>query len=294
MPSAAHESLIELFRHRPALATELLVEPFDVDLPPYQQFRIESADLNDLVPTEYRADLVIALRDAKDEPVLAIVIEAQLAKDDRKQWTWPVYLATLRARLSCPTVLLVVCTASSTARWCATPIAMGHPGWVFTPLVLGPGVIPTITDADEAVRVPELSVLSALAHGTGPDGPAVLKALISVFDTLDGPHFSLYSDVVLNALPAAARHAMEALMSTRTYEYQSDFVRRYIFQGRAEGRAEGEARGEARALLTVLAARGLEVSDDARARIDGCDDPDQLNLWISRAATAESVDDVFV
>jgi hypothetical protein len=87
---------------------------------------------------------------------------------------------------------------------------------------------------------------------------------------------------------------MEAIMTTTSYEYQSPFVRRFVNQGRAEGRAEGKAEGEARALLTVLAARGLEVSDEARTRIDGCDDPDQLNLWISRAATAESVDDVFI
>ncbi|WP_203417024.1 hypothetical protein [Jiangella ureilytica] len=79
-------------------------------------------------------------------------------------------------------------------------------------------------------------------------------------------------------------------MTTTSYEYQSPFVRRFVNQGRAEG----EAKGEARALLTVLAARGLEVGDDTRARIDDCDDPDQLNLWISRAVTAESVDDVFV
>jgi hypothetical protein len=40
--------------------------------------------------------------------------------------------------------------------------------------------------------------------------------------------------VVLAALPAAARHHLEALMATRTYKYQSDFARRYFGQGRAE------------------------------------------------------------
>lgn len=294
MPSSPHEGLVELFRQRPALAAELLAEPFDVDLPPYEQIRIESGDLGDLVPTEYRADLVVALRNIKDEPVLAIVVEAQLAIDRGKEWSWPVYLATLRARLKCPAILLVVCTHPAVARWGTTPIPMGHPGWVFTPLVLSPGLVPTITDPEEAARTPELTILSALAHGSGPNGSAVLKALISAFETLDEPYATLYSDVVHRSLPQAARHLMEAIMTTTSYEYQSPFVRRFVMQGRAEGRAEGEAKGEARALLTVLAARGLEVSDDARARIDGCDDADQLNLWISRAATAESVDDVFV
>jgi hypothetical protein len=99
---------------------------------------------------------------------------------------------------------------------------------------------------------------------------------------------------LLKALPAASRHVMEALMSTQLYEPQSDFVRRYVYQGRAEGRVEGRAEGEANALSAVLAARGLEVSDEVRARITACDDPDQLELWISRAVTAETVDDIFV
>jgi hypothetical protein len=67
-------------------------------------------------------------------------------------------------------------------------------------------------------------------------------------------------------------------MTAKTYEYQSDFAKRYVAQGEARGRAEGEARGraegeargraegEARGVLTVLAARGIAVPDDVRAR----------------------------
>ena len=80
-------------------------------------------------------------------------------------------------------------------------------------------------------------------------------------------------------------------MATRTYEYQSDFVRRYVFQGRVEGRA-GEAIGEATALLAVLAARRIDVPEDAHARITGCRDIETLTAWIRRAATAERIEDV--
>jgi len=38
----------------------------------------------------------------------------------------------------------------------------------------------------------------------------------------------VYADLVLAALPAATRHHLGALMSTGTYEYQSDFARRYF------------------------------------------------------------------
>ncbi|WP_285487083.1 hypothetical protein, partial [Amycolatopsis taiwanensis] len=81
------------------------------------------------------------------------------------------------------------------------------------------------------------------------------------------------------------------------YEYKSEFVRKYIHQGRAEGeakgRAEGEAKGEAKAVLAVLESRGIEVPEQVRERISGCTDLDQLEGWIHRVATVNSVDELF-
>ena len=34
MPSMAHEILVDLFKHRPSLAAEILAEALGVDLPP--------------------------------------------------------------------------------------------------------------------------------------------------------------------------------------------------------------------------------------------------------------------
>ncbi|MDT5029502.1 MAG: hypothetical protein QOE61_5928 [Micromonosporaceae bacterium] len=132
MPSTLHEALIEMFRHRPSLAAELLADALGFDLPAYQQAWVEPGGFTDLTPTEYRADAVVLLTVA-DAPVLAVVVEAQLGRDQNKRWSWPVYLATLRARLRCPAVLLVVCVEASTATWCATPIDLGHPGLVLSP-----------------------------------------------------------------------------------------------------------------------------------------------------------------
>jgi hypothetical protein len=42
----------------------------------------------------------------------------------------------------------------------------------------------------------------------------------------------------------------------------------------------------------VLKARGIEVPEEARAQITGCTDADQLKVWVQRAATAESIEDV--
>ena len=59
-----------------------------------------------------------------------------------------------------------------------------------------------------------------------------------------------------------------------------------------EGLAEGEARGKVAAILAFLAARGIAVRDAARAHIEACTDGATLDLWITRAATAASADDV--
>jgi hypothetical protein len=288
MPSSMHEAFIEIFRHRPSLAAELLAGPLGLDVPRHQQARLESADLTDLVPTQYRADAVVALT-TNDVPVLAVVVEVQLRRDPAKLWSWPVYVTNLRARLRCPTVLLVVCADERTARWCATPIPLGHPALSLTPLVVGPDRVPVVTDPAEAVRSPELTVMSAMAHADHPDRDRVWRALLAALVSVDQERSTLYSDIVLAALPAAARQDLEALMATRTYEYQSDFVRRNVLQGRAEGRLESRAE----AVLTVLDARGVDVPDEARSRIMGCSDLNLLDVWIRRAVTASTIADIF-
>lgn len=92
-------------------------------------------------------------------------------------------------------------------------------------------------------------------------------------------------ELVLAALPDSAQPIMEEMMAAGTFEFKSQFARTYIAQGRAEG--------EARAILGVLDARGIHVPDDANARITACTDLDQLNIWVRRAATAATIDDLF-
>jgi hypothetical protein len=65
MPSITHEALLVLFRNRPELAPELLRDVLHVALPAYSEVRIESADLTDIDPAEYRADLVVLLVDER-------------------------------------------------------------------------------------------------------------------------------------------------------------------------------------------------------------------------------------
>jgi hypothetical protein len=83
--------------------------------------------------------------------------------------------------------------------------------------------------------------------------------------------------------------------------FKDEFVDGLLDQGRAEdearGRAEGEARGraegEASMLLRVLLARGFEVPNDVRQRVQSCTDIAQLEAWGDRAVTATSLHDIF-
>jgi len=46
-------------------------------------------------------------------------------------------------------------------------------------------------------------------------------------------------------------------------------------------------------LLEGLDARGFDVDDDVRERIETCEDLDLLSRWLRRAFTAETLDEVF-
>ena len=168
MPSQLHEVLVLLFQNRPELAPLLLRDALGVELPAYAEVRLEAAELTSVVPTEYRADLVVLLLDGK--PVLGIIVEVQLSPDARKRFSWPLYVAGLRARLECDCCLLVVAPDQRTARWAAAPIVTGPHG-SFTPLVLGPDGVPVVTDSEVAERFPELGVLSVMTHGRATRKP---------------------------------------------------------------------------------------------------------------------------
>ncbi|HEX5746703.1 MAG TPA: hypothetical protein VFZ09_10680 [Archangium sp.] len=283
MPSLRHEALLELFRNRPVLAAELLRDALGIELPAYAEARAESAELTEAVPTEYRADLVVQLWG--DTPRLAIVVEVQLSPDEEKRYTWPVYLTHMRAKLRCPTVLLVVAPDAGVARWCGQPLETGHRGFVLKPYLAGPESIPVITRPEQARQAVELMVLSAMAHGQGEQGAAIAETVLPGLAGIDEERARFYFDLVMWSLNDAARTALEALMSSGTYEYQSEFARRYFTQGRQEGKAD--------ALLEVLDARGLQVDEQSRQRITACTELAQLERWLRKAVSVQSVQELF-
>jgi predicted transposase YdaD len=93
--------------------------------------------------------------------------------------------------------------------------------------------------------------------------------------------------------PLAVQRILEQLMTSHAWPVYSPFAKEHFGRGKTEGKKEGRREGEADAILLVLQARGLDVSDVERERISGCTDLKQLKRWIIRAATAAKTGDLF-
>ena len=299
MPSLLHEGLIALVREQPGLAANLLTQLFNVELPDFAEAKLSEATLNDLVPTEYSADAVVVFTQptANPRPVFGVVVEAQLRPDDRKRFTWPVYVTTARSRHRCPFLLLVVSPDPATATWSAAPIEIGG-GMIQRPYVVGPAGIPKITDRERASREPQLAMLSLLAHGGGDDvdaAVAITLGLVPAIEQFPEDQRRLYSRLIAAALSHAARKELE--MSPQTVWLFNESQRTLFAEGKAEGKAEGVAiglvKGEAGAVLKILAGRGIALSDLQRAQIRECTDRDVLDRWIDHALVVSSVEELF-
>ena len=280
MPSVLHESHLFLFRNQPALAADLIRRALGVALPSFTEARVASAELTQVQPPEYRADLVIELW-SDEAPVHAIIVEVQLADDNRKRYAWPAYVANLYARLKCPVSLLVVAADEATARWAGRTLAIDDLNR-FTPYVLGPSGVPEVTDEVEARKNPELAVLSAMAHGRDVDAQRAAEiALVAqkASDLLDSDRSKIYCDLIMSSLCEAARLALNQ-MDARTYEYQSDFARHYIAEGRAAGRVE--------LIIQLLTRRFGALDDSVQARLLRASSV-ELETIADRLLTAQSL-----
>lgn len=267
VPSFQHELFVELFRNRPELVRELLRACVGIELAGTAT-ELGPSDLSQLAPAQYLADCVAIVRDGP-RATAAAVVEIQLSTDSDKRFSWPVYVASLRAQLHCPVFLLVLAPDDHVARWAREDIALGHPGFQLAPIVIACADVPRITDPTVALAAPELAVLSVLGHPELDVAHAALTAIAQ----LPAPRQELYFDVVLGTLPDPVKEAIEARMLK--YEYQSDFARKYFAQGLEQGRTQGMERGAEQGTENglQLAAIGL-----ARLRLGPLDAADEARI----------------
>jgi len=228
---------------------------------------------------------VIVFRD-QDVARAAAIIEVQLSFDPDKRRSWPVYVAALRAALACPVYLLVIAPEPSVARRVCAPIELGHPGFQLTPLAIEFADLPRLTDPDAARRLPELAVLSALAH---PE-LEVARTAIDAIEGLPEDRVRLYCDLIMAAVPDTVRQSLERLIM-KGYEYQSEFMRRLETAGHARGVEVGRAEGLQTAALALAREKLAELSLDDTAAVRALRDEAALLALIGALARATTADE---
>ena len=192
---------------------------------------------------------------------------------------------------------MVIALNDDVARWSRKPFEIGHPGLELVPVVVGPDEIPIIDTVDDATGNLEMTILSALAHSSGPGGKKILAALEIALLDLPPDEAVEYASYTLSILEDEARGHMEALMAAQTYDYQSRWIEKFRAEGEKRGREEGLEQGAVnhaqKVLRTLIAARGFQLSSDLESMVSECEDADQLDHWSTNVIAAESIDDVF-
>ncbi|MDC0678134.1 hypothetical protein [Sorangium atrum] len=191
--------------------------------------------------------------------------------------------------------VLLVGGGEGVATWAAENIDLGLGLGHIEPLVLGPAVVPEITDPDQAEKELELAVLSAVVHGNGPNGLTVVQAALAALGRLDQEHAAVYFQVIWNGLREPMRRALEALVMERQIKGEAafpPFAQKLIDRGKLEGLREGELKAKRGTLLRLLARAGIVLAECDSARIQACTDITTLDRWIDNVLGAKDATEV--
>jgi len=292
MVTSAHEGMHRIFQERPEILTPVF-GVLGIALPEKAAVYAITSDVTETRPIARHIDTALRVCPSDGEDFL-LAVESQERRDDRKEASWPYYVAYLQSKYKLPVLLLVLCRDRATAKWAAGPFDCGTRGWTVQrtfPLVVGPDNLPMITDARTAARNPAMAAFSALTHANNRDCDAILNALdhaLTGMDTDASDYIYQFLDVTLGETPAGDK--WRSIMGFVNY-----FPGRGHLMERAylEGQAEGKAASEAALILRLLENRGILVSEDTRERITSCADLHTLTTWFDRALTVTVSEDLF-
>ena len=122
----------------------------------------------------------------------------------------------------------------------------------------------------------ELEELARMPGGERASGP-LLSYVVRVSSDLQLEQFR----AILKEQPPAT----ESITMT--------IAEQLLAEGMAQGVVEGELRRAGASVLTVLEARGVSMSAEVRSRVEGCQDLDVLQHWLTRAVAVASADQIF-
>lgn len=284
MVTARHEAMHRIFQEDPGVFVRAF-KALGISLPTPIEASVLSPDATEIKPLERRIDSVIRFETAEKGPYL-LAVEAQCRYDPDKPGVWAYYASYLHQKYgNAPVIVLAVCQDEMTARWAQGPFELGPEQWptvTLRPLVAGPHNIPMVTNPIQAARDIPLAALSAITHAWHNKIDGVLQALVVALRTVDEETARIFAELTelgLGNAPSARRWSK--LMS----------VEASFFRSRTSNMLRAE--GAARSVLVVLESRGLDVTDEVRAQIEDCSDPELLMDWLKRAMTVERVEQIF-
>ena len=231
---------------------------------------------------ELRSDNVFLFQ-GMDEKV-AVVVEVQTSRPNHKRkLTWPCYVTSAREVHNCKAYLLVVAAGRDALAASERVIEIGQPGFDLRPFVTGRDRMPP---PGGPFFGPELTMLHILTGTLDLSiHEARMFALVSIAEAKPD-RYRRYVHLIRIFTPRHVRQELEQLMEDL---FKDPFIDRFLEEGKQEGRTDSATR----VLLTILAARGIAIPEQARARIAECADPNQLESWATRAATSTTADEVF-
>lgn len=196
MSSIQYEGLVEIVRQHPPVAIEILrhVGTFSIPDP------VEAALGDD-------GRSVVASDPATGDRLLAVIIEPQEKADDEIRLDWPLYVTAARMADECPRAVLIgACWDLAEAEKCRAAIALGHPGLVFTPIVVDPA---TPFDLDSGS--PYLTLFAAVLGGVDLASADGARRVADAVARCRGGRAArrALSGIILGVAPGAAREYLE-------------------------------------------------------------------------------------
>lgn len=263
----------------------MIARTLNLETPSFKRAESGSEALTDVYPVELNCDAVEICYDEDNEKVCAFIVEVQLSRDDRKPFAWFGYLANLFRRAECPVYVIAICPDKATADWARQSVPIGHQNILFRPYVLGPDEVPVVRQRLEGPDSYVTTFLSAIIHGEGAPGKDIVYVMEEEHEDLDPVQAAQYARNALRVLRGVAKMTLGALVRTGDKEYH------HLVLGDAAD--EMRAEGEATALMRVVEARGMTLTEIQRDQVTKCDDLELLGQWLTRAATATKTEEIF-
>ncbi|GAA3224796.1 hypothetical protein [Nonomuraea helvata] len=283
MPSSQHEALHRIFRDKPELYAHAF-KMLNIDFPTPSEIAVVDTDMTEISPIERRADSVMMFT-SRFGGKHVVISESQSQSDNDKISAWAYYISYAHIKFECQVTLMVICQDLATARWAREPKPIGlagHPSLVVHPIVLGPDIVPAITDTAEACTDAVLTMYSALTHARSPKVDAILKALdvaLTTIDTDTAKYIAEQTEIGLG--DTNARQIWRRLMAMQNYRFKSEFAEMLRDEGKAAS------------VLMILEDRGVPVTESIRERIMACTDRTLLENWLLRSFKVTTAEELF-